>query len=277
MSFLCFVCDKNFSRLQDRSSHIRLKKDDAHKQYLRQQQESLTHQFSTTVEAATSAAATITSARTPLLHNVSVQWNDVDCDDLPSPWDMDVDSPDSDVYSEDEQSIISGPEAPVVEDDGDDETEIFAQTMAAASHAFGGLDLDDIFADIPEAFNFLPDPDLDAAEGEAGPGPSTAAYQHTRRTLVEIDAEQPTYKWHQTAGQVYGHEPTIHTHWQALFNAGPESQEYKPFHNRLDWEIAQWAVKEKIHQKSFNRLLNIPQVIVCFLTRVAIHLKFISV
>ncbi|KAE9389172.1 hypothetical protein BT96DRAFT_762258, partial [Gymnopus androsaceus JB14] len=35
---------------------------------------------------------------------------------------------------------------------------------------------------------------------------------------------------------------------------------YKPFRNRLDWEIAQWAVKEKIHQKSFNRLLNIPQV-----------------
>ncbi|KAE9395470.1 hypothetical protein BT96DRAFT_1043715 [Gymnopus androsaceus JB14] len=167
--------------------------------------------FSTTVEAATSAAATITSARTPILDNVSVQWNDVDCDDLPSSWNMDVDSPESDAYSDDEESIISGAEVPVVEDDDNDESEIFVQTMAAASHALGGLDLDDI----PEAFDFLPGPDLDVAEGEAGPGPSTAAYQRTRRTLIEIDAEQPTYKWHQTAGQVYGHEPTIHNHWQA--------------------------------------------------------------
>lgn len=272
MSFLCFVCDKSFSRLQDRSSHIRLKRDDAHQHYLRQQEQNLTHQFSTTVEAATSAAATITSARTPILDNVSVQWNDVDCDDLPSSWNMDVDSPESDAYSDDEESIISGAEVPVVEDDDNDESEIFVQTMAAASHALGGLDLDDI----PEAFDFLPGPDLDVAEGEAGPGPSTAAYRRTRRTLIEIDAEQPTYKWHQTAGQVYGHEPTIHNRWQALFNAGPESQQYKPFHNRLDWEIAQWAVKEKIHQKSFNRLLNIPQVTVCFLFSAAIRLMFIS-
>ncbi|KAJ3819830.1 hypothetical protein F5880DRAFT_1466499, partial [Lentinula raphanica] len=33
-----------------------------------------------------------------------------------------------------------------------------------------------------------------------------------------------------------------------------------PFASRLDWEISQWAVKEKVSQSSFNRLLKIPQV-----------------
>ncbi|KAE9388862.1 hypothetical protein BT96DRAFT_1003805 [Gymnopus androsaceus JB14] len=193
MSFLCFVCNKSFSRLQDRSSHIQLKKDDAHQQYLRQQEQNLTHHFWTTVEAATSAATTIPSARSPILDNVSVQWNDVDRDDLPSPWNMDIDSPDSDIYSDDKQSIISGAEVPVVEEDDNDETEIFTQTMAAAAHTLGGLDLDDI----PEAFNFLPDPDLDVAEGEAGPGPSTAAYRRTRHTFIEIDAHQQKLFWAQ--------------------------------------------------------------------------------
>ncbi|KIK51245.1 hypothetical protein GYMLUDRAFT_142519, partial [Collybiopsis luxurians FD-317 M1] len=31
----------------------------------------------------------------------------------------------------------------------------------------------------------------------------------------------------------------------------------------LDWELAQWAIREQIPQMSFNRLLNIPQVQEC--------------
>ncbi|KAJ3737970.1 hypothetical protein EV360DRAFT_9234, partial [Lentinula raphanica] len=36
---------------------------------------------------------------------------------------------------------------------------------------------------------------------------------------------------------------------------------YSPFASRLEWEISQWAVKEKVSQSSFNRLLEIPQVL----------------
>lgn len=253
MMFQCFVCDKTFNRTQDRNSHLRLKRDDVHKQYLQQQQQQLIHQFSTTVEAAT-AAANISSTPTPVLHDVLVQWNDVDQDDMPlSSWNMDVDTPEPEDCSDDEHSIISNDEVEVVAD----EDVIAAELMAATTHALGGFDLDDI----AETFNFLPDSDLDETEDKDGPGPS---YQHSRRTLIEIEAEKPTYRWHQTAGQVYGQEPMIHARWQALFNAGPDSQAYKPFRSRLDWEIAQWAVKEKIPQKSFNRLLNIPEVPLSF-------------
>ncbi|KAJ3711596.1 hypothetical protein C8R42DRAFT_544044, partial [Lentinula raphanica] len=35
---------------------------------------------------------------------------------------------------------------------------------------------------------------------------------------------------------------------------------YSPFASRLEWEISQWAVKEKVSQGSFNRLLKIPEV-----------------
>ncbi|KIK50407.1 hypothetical protein GYMLUDRAFT_110459, partial [Collybiopsis luxurians FD-317 M1] len=35
---------------------------------------------------------------------------------------------------------------------------------------------------------------------------------------------------------------------------------YVPFSSHIEWELAQWAIKEKISQKSFNWLLQIPQV-----------------
>ncbi|KAF9058790.1 hypothetical protein BDP27DRAFT_1240270, partial [Rhodocollybia butyracea] len=35
---------------------------------------------------------------------------------------------------------------------------------------------------------------------------------------------------------------------------------YHPFASQLDWEIAQWAVTEKISQKALDCLLNVPQV-----------------
>ncbi|KAJ3765991.1 hypothetical protein FB446DRAFT_614419, partial [Lentinula raphanica] len=43
-------------------------------------------------------------------------------------------------------------------------------------------------------------------------------------------------------------------------SSGKEESTYSPFASRLEWEISQWAVKEKVSQSSFNRLLEIPQV-----------------
>lgn len=242
---------------------MRLKQDSAHQVYLQKQQQDLLHQFSITVDAATSAAANILDSNAAIPHYALVQENDVDQDDLPSSYEMDVDHSPED--SDGEQSIISGPEVPVLNsEEEEEEIQMLAQTMDGAYHV-GGLDLDDIV--LQETFDFLPNPDLDMEEGEAATEPSTAASQHSPcRTLVDMEAEEPTCKWHATAGQVYGQEPIMHARWQALFNAGSDIQAYKPFNSRLDWEMAQWAVKEKISQKSSNRLLAIPQVDLVFAT-----------
>lgn len=162
---------------------------------------------------------------------------------------------DSIADSDDEEIIISGDEVPVG-DDEDDENDTFVQTMEATSAALGGIDLDGI-AEV--AFDFLPDPDVDIGHEEAAAEPHTI-HHNSRCTLVDMDDEQPTFKWHSGAGQIYGIEPTIHARWNTLFQRAPGSQPYEPFNSRLDWEIAQWTVKEQISQKSFNRLLNIPEV-----------------
>lgn len=213
------------------------------------------HQFSMTMDSVMSVAAHNSPIGSPA---ALVQQNDVDEDDLPPSFNMDIDSS-CEVHSESEQSIISSPEVPVEEYKEHD------NTIDEALEHIGGLDLEEI----PESFDFLPDPDLDIGEGEVIPGPPTASYQRTRRTLIDIEVEKPTYKWHQTAGQVYAQEPMIHARWQALFNAGPDIQAYKPFNSRLDWEMAQWAIKEKIPQKSFNCLLRIPQVLLFLLISLA--------
>ncbi|KIK64891.1 hypothetical protein GYMLUDRAFT_160546 [Collybiopsis luxurians FD-317 M1] len=83
------------------------------------------------------------------------------------------------------------------------------------------------------------------------------------RILEPEDNESRTWHWHPTAGKVYWYEPTVHNHWKALFLEGKEGNPdagYHPFQSRLDWEIAQWAIKEKIMQHSLDCLLQIPQV-----------------
>jgi hypothetical protein len=39
-----------------------------------------------------------------------------------------------------------------------------------------------------------------------------------------------------------------------------EGNSYAPFASELDWQVAQWAVKETVAQSAFDRLLNIPGV-----------------
>lgn len=257
MLFQCFVCNKSFTRAQHRSSHIRLKKDDAHQLYLATQRQNILDQISTTVEAATSAAANA-SASVP--DHVAIQEYDVDVDDLPSSFNMDVDSL-SEVYSDSEQGMISGPELTLSEGEDNEMSQPLAGPMNGTGVGLDNDDLEDIEDILAQTFDFLPDPELDNLEGKDAIESSVTSSKHARRTLVDIEGEQPTYRWHQNAGKVYGQEPTMHARWQALFGAiGPDIQPYQPFHSRLDWEIAQWAVKEKISQKSFNRLLIIPQV-----------------
>ncbi|KIK58858.1 hypothetical protein GYMLUDRAFT_114825, partial [Collybiopsis luxurians FD-317 M1] len=68
---------------------------------------------------------------------------------------------------------------------------------------------------------------------------------------------------HPTAGKVYRHEPTVHTHWQTLFGEATDQADlvYTPFSSCIEWELAQWAIKENIPQRSFDCLLQIPEVV----------------
>ncbi|KAJ3718827.1 hypothetical protein C8R42DRAFT_546394, partial [Lentinula raphanica] len=79
-----------------------------------------------------------------------------------------------------------------------------------------------------------------------------------KRSLVE-DEEPWTIQWHSTAGEVLRTEKTIHERWLRILS-GVKQDTYSPFSSRLEWEISHWAVKEKVSQSSFNRLLQIPQI-----------------
>ena len=261
MSFQCFVCDQRFKRAQDRSTHIRQKKDESHRKYTLQQEKHVTTQFSAAVQATTSAAAAVFYTRPLTMKVPSSNINDVDQDDLPSSRDMNIDLSDtSDPYLDEEGSIVSEDDQPVEDTEDVENEEVLANFMEAAALALDGVDLEEI----GKVFSFLPNPDLeDVAEGKAGPGPSTAIYRANFQCTFINGTDSRTYQWHPTAGKVLRQEPVTQAHWQSLFSGEDSSgdSEYKPFSGRLDWELAQWAVQEKIPHKSFDHLLKIPQVV----------------
>ncbi|KAJ3753473.1 hypothetical protein EV360DRAFT_29816, partial [Lentinula raphanica] len=67
---------------------------------------------------------------------------------------------------------------------------------------------------------------------------------------------------HKEAGKIIRQERNIYQRWRRIFadKGAQASNNYQPFSSRLEWEISQWAVKEKISQKSFDRFLKIPEV-----------------
>ncbi|KAJ3967517.1 hypothetical protein EV361DRAFT_973150 [Lentinula raphanica] len=103
-------------------------------------------------------------------------------------------------------------------------------------------------ADIEEVFNFLPE----AEDVNPDPPPSI------NRNLVE-DEDKETWMWHPKAGKVLRWKESVYKNWLGI-SSGKEEDQYGPFASCLEWEISQWAVKEKVSQSSFNRLLKIPQL-----------------
>ncbi|KAJ3738228.1 hypothetical protein EV360DRAFT_2832, partial [Lentinula raphanica] len=75
--------------------------------------------------------------------------------------------------------------------------------------------------------------------------------------------EDNTWIWHPTAGKVIRMDRNIEKRWLGIKSGKDEADStgcYSPFSSRLEWEVTQWAVKEKVSQGSVNRLLQIPQV-----------------
>lgn len=269
MSFQCFICEQKFKRLQDRAAHIQLKKDDAHRQFFLDQEQNILLHFSETVQQRSHIPTHNSSLLPPALEVPSVQINDVDIGNLPSSRDMDIDQEDGSCLESDDDGSIASEEMGRVEDIEDLKNEaILSRSVDATARAL----LEDFnFTELAEIFDFIPDPDLDIVleEGVTDPDPSPATHGQTRRTFVDDDTDSRTYRWHSTAGRVYRREPTVHARWKSLFGetGGQSGSAYAPFSSRIEWELAQWAIQEKISQKSFDRLLRIPQVILLLFGR----------
>ncbi|KAF9061039.1 hypothetical protein BDP27DRAFT_1149834, partial [Rhodocollybia butyracea] len=92
---------------------------------------------------------------------------------------------------------------------------------------------------------------------------------------VDDEDEPRTWQWNDTAGKVINKHKTVYERWESILkskgqqelSSGTTTHDdnldqkcYHPFASQLDWEIAQWAVTEKISQKGLDRLLNVPQV-----------------
>lgn len=192
----------------------------------------------------------------PATEDPVVQLHDVDQDDLPSSCNMNVDVIDANPLLDLEGSIVSSSEELVEDSENKMESDFLATAFGDA-----GLSLNENEA----IFDFLPAPDLDQVkEGEDGLGPTTAANQQSPlgHLLDNDDGEQHTWHWHDSAGKIYGYQQTAYQPWNKVLSGDMEKgrEQYQPFSSKLDWEIAQWAVKNKIKQVALNHLLQIPQV-----------------
>ncbi|KAF5352326.1 hypothetical protein D9757_014291 [Collybiopsis confluens] len=101
-------------------------------------------------------------------------------------------------------------------------------------------------------FVYLPDPGITALKERDGAQPGV--YCPMNHSLVEDDIPSICV-WNPTAGKVFGYQLDAHERWKKTLSGNGE-----PFTSHLEWEMARWAVNEKVSQKSFDRLLQIPQL-----------------
>ncbi|KAF5348426.1 hypothetical protein D9757_014448 [Collybiopsis confluens] len=295
-SLACPVCKKNFARPQDQRSHLTLKQDQKHQAYVHKQTEALSSRFMNTVDAVSHAlnsrskisrprfshsqssrshsSPSPSSGSQPFRQTIPAStvsrrtWKDrFDVNNTqPSELvDANTDDLDEDGWLDGDGSIVSEEEEELEAQERKDAA-LFELALDEAVQDLCGLGAEEV----PDVFNFLPDlptqstpsnqqRDLDS---ELDFAPSFSAHRSMHRALEEDESHSWVWQWHPTAGKVYGIEPTVHNRWEQLFSGKDTNaaDNYKPFSSRLEWELAQWAVKEKLSQKSFDRLLLIPQL-----------------
>lgn len=162
-----------------------------------------------------------------------------------------------------EVSALDDPEVPEVLDSVEDqlERELVVEIvdeeeeLDAVAEAMDGLRQKFQLTSEEELAEYLGVPDVGEGvgdkEGETFPEP-------LHRKLMEPPDARVT-DWHPTAGKVEFLDQTALERWTKLWG-NQRDDSYKPFLSQIDWELAHWAVKEKIPQGSLDRLLRIPQV-----------------
>ncbi|KAF5346217.1 hypothetical protein D9757_014049 [Collybiopsis confluens] len=263
MDIPCPVCPKLFSRVQDRDAHLNLKQDSDHVAYIQQQNQRIETRFNRTVKAATSVRPdTFPQIDKPILQQESgKQQNSESPMEVDSSSDMDVDLVWGEDSEEEEGEVIGVEDVVGAHDPDELEERQYEERMREEARKLCGVELEDVL----EHLNFLPDQPTkeDVPTGNESPSfeRHSSSFSDTLPFAVEDEATW-TWKWHPSAGKVYGTEPNVYARWAQLFLEQEEGADkgYYPFTSRLEWEIAQWAVQEKITQQSFDRLLRIPKV-----------------
>ncbi|KAF5362693.1 hypothetical protein D9757_014516 [Collybiopsis confluens] len=239
MDFSCAVCKRSFSRPQDRLSHLTLTHDPKHRAHLRQLNQFEGKRFREAAASARNARTRRTLTKSRNISNLSTFSSfpmEVDAGYQAGLTNGHTDSINEDPELLDEEGSI------VSEDD-------YLETQERQEEVAFERVMDVTAQEILEhttVFDFLPDPVLKEEVAES----------------VSDDDQPWVWDWHPTAGQVFGKKPTVHERWSRLF-PGKDAEaieNYKPFASRLEWEVAQWVVQERVSQKSFDRLLKIPQL-----------------
>lgn len=137
-------------------------------------------------------------------------------------------------------------------------------------------------SDTARASSSMADSDMNTSSEPEASGESDASLSPRGFDLASIlssvdDKDEPrTWRWNNTAGKVVNKLPMVYERWERILKSNGQQELssgtttthddnldqkcYHPFASKLDWEIAHWAVTEKISQKALDRLLKVPQV-----------------
>jgi hypothetical protein len=161
----------------------------------------------------------------------------------------------------------------------------------------GGMEVDpeaimDEIEDDDDLFHFIPLPSTppasiqpDIAVGEPGPGPSTTAVatataNRGQHRILDDDDDSRVEDVFPGAGSVFRMNENLHERWMRIFDSEQDSDSdgdvrmeytsvddttsFHPFASELDWQVANWVIKENVGHKAFDRFLAIPGVCVAF-------------
>lgn len=128
-----------------------------------------------------------------------------------------------------------------------------------------------------DEFHFIPAAPPEMIQPEVGTGPQTAANHIQREAMqdnrtLEDDEDERFTIWAKNAGNVIRQDPPPKyipdrgeqevncSNSESSMEVNQEADKFAPFVSELDWQIAQWAVKDGPGHNAFNRLLEIPGV-----------------
>ncbi|KAF5348218.1 hypothetical protein D9757_015201 [Collybiopsis confluens] len=251
MDFPCIVCNRSFSRPQDRLSHLTLSHDPQHRAHLHQQSQTVGKRFR---DAAASARKARFRRKPIQIANISRILPGEPRISHP----MDVDTEFRMVEKRNKDGEINNPELLL-----DEEGSIASEDEDLEAHKYQRNSVSEHGMNDNTDFDFLPAPTKEkTSENSTELTPDAMDAPMPHRSLVEDDEQSWTWKWHPTAGEVFERRSHVHKQWSRLFsgNGVKTGKSYKPFASRLEWEVVQWAVQEKVSQKSFDRRLKIPQL-----------------
>ncbi|KAF5343887.1 hypothetical protein D9757_015253 [Collybiopsis confluens] len=254
MDISCPVCNKTFSRPQDQLAHLNLTRDKDHRRHVHHQNQILDRRFVRALETAIQAKRNGSRRRARKLRSTNgrvIGVSNVNARKIGRNQEFFAASASASSFPTLPMDVDIG--VAVQKDTEQLDDALFEQTLDEIFRRLGSSG-DDESGD----FVFLPDPAAGAVDNTLDSGPPLYRSNHS---LVE-DGTPSICIWHPTAGKVFGSQPNVHERWRELFSKqGPEGDKrYKPFVSRLEWEMARWTVMEKVSQKSFDRLLQIPNM-----------------